>query len=457
MNGAVPSPIDARDYPITYAIDMSDEPIPEDFEVWQPLTIEDQGDVGNCVAQALTNILECIEHQAFNAHEEYSTGYIYGTPYSTASTSGMYPREALKALHKEGDVLRSVWECFDENPMCREKRAALPKEIHDQARRLVSGYLRINSKEELQRYMMRYQLPVLIVAKSHDYWALAGDGYHATTCYGWISKETFDREYGYWEYKDLRYTNSWGGLNPKGIINCEKVTEMWGVIPKDEDDSMRGIEYLHPELQEICEIFVADCRKAGLNVKITDTLRTKEEQDALYAQGRTKAGQIVTNAIYPTSAHNWGVAFDVCRNEKGREYDDTDGFFAKCGEIGKSLGLTWGGSWKSFVDKPHFELAKFMPNSSTKWLRITYDDPINFMKTWEDNTMTAERLAELLPEAFAILAQKPASDWAKPALDWAKKQGIMVGDDTGNQMPQKPMMREEMAQMLFNMRNKSEV
>jgi peptidoglycan L-alanyl-D-glutamate endopeptidase CwlK len=145
---------------------------------------------------------------------------------------------------------------------------------------------------------------------------------------------------------------------------------------------MRGTEHLHPELQVICEKFLNYCQLAGLNVKITDTLRTKAEQDEAYAQGRTKPGSIITNVQYPNSAHCWGVAFDICQNIKGREYDDSDNFFAKCGKIGESLGLTWGGSWKSFVDKPHFEMTKYMPNSSTKWLRETYTDPQRFMETW---------------------------------------------------------------------------
>ncbi len=214
---------------------------------------------------------------------------------------------------------------------------------------------------------------------------------------------------------------------------------------------MRGTEHLHPDLQAICKRFLKRCNDAGLNVKITDTLRTKAEQDAEYAKGRTAPGSITTNVKYPDSAHNWGVAFDICRNEKGREYDDSDGFFGKCGKIGRELGLTWGGDWTNFVDKPHFEYKQFMPNSSTRWLRKTYESPANFMSMWKARElMTAQELADLLPEALAIIAKEPASYWAADALKWAKDKGIMVGDGTGNQMPQKPPTREEIAQMLYN-------
>ena len=48
------------------------------------------------------------------------------------------------------------------------------------------------------------------------------------------------------------------------------------------------------------------------------------------------------------------MAFDICKNVKGHEYDDND-FFKRCGAIGKKVGFSWGGDWKSFVDKPHFQ------------------------------------------------------------------------------------------------------
>lgn len=448
------SPPDERDYPVGEWLNNKTEEIPEDFAVWQPAVIESQYR-SDCVARVVSLIMECLIYQETGQHKECSVGWIYATKLNTVKGVGMYPREGMMCLVKEGEVLRDEWECWDENPLCREKRAEVFESLKQYAK-YVKAVVRISTKEELQRYMMQYGLPVLITAPMSAF--MFGSGLHAVACYGWLSEETYDKEYGYRDYHDLRYTNSWGDYNPRGIIKFEEIKEMWGVIPFEGDEKMRGTEHLHPELQEICKEFLKRCKDAGLKVKITDTLRTKEEQDTLYAQGRTAPGSIVTNVKYPDSAHNWGVAFDICQNIKGREYDDSEGFFAACGKIGRELGLTWGGDWTYFKDKPHFELKKFMPNSSTRWLRKTYDTPERFKKEWEENDMiTAEQLAALLPEAFAILAQNEADEWAKPALKWAKEQGLMVGDESGNQMPQKPVARQEMAQILFNMRNKSEV
>lgn len=145
----------------------------------------------------------------------------------------------------------------------------------------------------------------------------------------------------------------------------------------------RDITQCHPRLQEAAAQLVKKCRAQGLNVKIGESFRSKEEQDALYAQGRTKPGNIVTNAPGSSysSMHQWGVAFDFFKNVSGHEYDDTS-FFNRVGAIGKSLGLEWGGDWTSPVDKPHLQLADW--GSTPSKLKKLYGNFDNFKKTWEE-------------------------------------------------------------------------
>lgn len=80
----------------------------------------------------------------------------------------------------------------------------------------------------------------------------------------------------------------------------------------------RKIEDLHPDLIPLCEQFLDDCSDAGVNALITCTYRSDEEQNALYAQGRTSKGKIVTNAKGGQSDHNYTIngspkskAFDI--------------------------------------------------------------------------------------------------------------------------------------------------
>lgn len=156
----------------------------------------------------------------------------------------------------------------------------------------------------------------------------------------------------------------------------------------------RDIRLLHPKLQSIIPLLIRACFDLGLPpVLITETLRTAEEQDALYAKGRlingvTVKGPIVTNCKGTDfeSLHQWGVACDFCRNVKGREFDDTDKFFSRVGAQAKRLGLDWGGDWKTFIDKPHLQMREFSPDGTAKFLKSKYKTPAEFIKTWRTVT-----------------------------------------------------------------------
>lgn len=89
---------------------------------------------------------------------------------------------------------------------------------------------------------------------------------------------------------------------------------------------------------------------------ITSTYRDYESQNALYAQGRTKPGDIVTNARGGYSWHNFQVAFDVVPVINGVAIWNNNILWRDIGEIGKECDLEWGGDWQ-FVDKPHFQDA----------------------------------------------------------------------------------------------------
>ena len=153
---------------------------------------------------------------------------------------------------------------------------------------------------------------------------------------------------------------------------------------------MRNINKCHPKLIELSKKLVSACRGQGLIIGIGESFRTKEEQDALYAKGRTAPGNIVTNAKGSSysSHHQWGTAFDIYRNDGKGVYTDGDGFFGKVGKIGKSIGLEWGGDWKSPVDKPHFQLPDW--GSTTTQLKKMYGTPENFMKTWKGDSEMVE-------------------------------------------------------------------
>ena len=169
---------------------------------------------------------------------------------------------------------------------------------------------------------------------------------------------------------------------------------------------MRDITLCHPDLQAKAAKLLAACEAADIGIKIGETLRTAAEQDELYAQGRTKPGSIVTNAKGSSysSMHQWGVAFDfylamdVDGDGKTSDdaYNDSTGLFAKVGQMGKSLGLEWGGDWKSIVDRPHFQLPDW--GSTPSKLKSEYGTPEAFvgaMKRAYPDLPGADGLGEL--------------------------------------------------------------
>jgi peptidoglycan L-alanyl-D-glutamate endopeptidase CwlK len=123
----------------------------------------------------------------------------------------------------------------------------------------------------------------------------------------------------------------------------------------------RKIDDLHPKVAIMCKKFIAECDKQDIDILITSTYRNGESQAALYAQGRTKPGNIVTNAKAGQSFHNWKCAFDVVPLRNGKPVWGTNGkdleLWNKVGAIGESVGLEWAGRWKRFKEFPHFQFT----------------------------------------------------------------------------------------------------
>ena len=110
----------------------------------------------------------------------------------------------------------------------------------------------------------------------------------------------------------------------------------------------RNIDDLRPDVAANCRVWMNLCKKAGLPVLVTGTVRDQEYQLYCYNNGTSKAK---VPSFHSVEA---GLAFDFCKNVRGHEYDDPV-FFQQCGAIGESVGFEWGGRWKSFPDYPHMQ------------------------------------------------------------------------------------------------------
>ena len=122
-----------------------------------------------------------------------------------------------------------------------------------------------------------------------------------------------------------------------------------------DERSERSIATLLPQVQPLARALIESAAAIGIAIKIISGTRRFAEQDALYEQGRTKAGRIVTNARGGYTNHNFGIAFDIGVFEGGRYLDESPAYKA-VGALGMKLGLEWGGNWKTIQDEPHFQL-----------------------------------------------------------------------------------------------------
>jgi peptidoglycan L-alanyl-D-glutamate endopeptidase CwlK len=145
--------------------------------------------------------------------------------------------------------------------------------------------------------------------------------------------------------------------------------------------TIERIALLHPKVRE--EVLKAYTHVnnillgRGVRLRFAYTIRTFKEQDGLYAIGRTKLYDSngkrlgkVTNAKGGQSIHNYGLSFDIVllydKNNDGifesaswdtvLDWDkDGEADWMEVVRYFKSIGWVWGGDWKNFSDKPHFE------------------------------------------------------------------------------------------------------
>ncbi len=115
----------------------------------------------------------------------------------------------------------------------------------------------------------------------------------------------------------------------------------------------RDLAELLPVAQTACRLLFQECFKAGIkNIFITETYRSQERQNYLYAQGRTRSGQIVTWTL--DSNHKSRLAWDIAVSPPHSLYDVNT--LNRVGAIARKLGITWGGDWVGSIDRPHFEV-----------------------------------------------------------------------------------------------------
>lgn len=162
---------------------------------------------------------------------------------------------------------------------------------------------------------------------------------------------------------------------------------------KADPTTIKRIALLHPiVVEEVYLIYLEICDSVASEysrVRFSDTLRTFEEQNELYKQGRSKDGPVVTWVKGGGSYHNFGLAIDIVLlldKDKNGTFEsvswdttldaDNDGVadWKECVKIFEHYGWQWGliNSKGKRYDLPHFQKTF---GYTTKELRDKSKDP----------------------------------------------------------------------------------
>lgn len=127
---------------------------------------------------------------------------------------------------------------------------------------------------------------------------------------------------------------------------------------------------------------LAECQALGFRVALFEGFRSPERQEALYAQGRTSRGKIITNARPGQSWHQYGLAADIAYLTPAGQWT-WDGDFIRLSPIFIGQGLNWFGPG----DAGHYEC----PASSFKAARQLLESEGSLEGVWSDALKKADQ------------------------------------------------------------------
>lgn len=156
-----------------------------------------------------------------------------------------------------------------------------------------------------------------------------------------------------------------------------------------DQTSEERLSLVHPALAEKVRSMADLLAQENITIRVVQGLRTWDEQAALYAQGRTAPGKVVTNAGPGTSWHNFGLAVDVAPFDSSiPDWNVNHPAWQRIVAIGKSVGLVSGSEWRTFPDWPHFQLTGQLPVSPDDAVRAAYETG-GQAAVWSDSGLDA--------------------------------------------------------------------
>ncbi|MFC7687205.1 M15 family metallopeptidase [Ureibacillus sp. GCM10028918] len=201
----------------------------------------------------------------------------------------------------------------------------------------------------------------------------------------------------------------------------------------------RDINELTSAARLACKLLFQECYKAEIrDIFITETYRSQERQNYLYAQGRTRSGQIVTWT--KSSNHMARLAWDIAVAPPKKLYDVAT--LNKVGAIAKKLNITWGGTWPNNIDRPHFEVKAnwimpkgyklegdvVVPTSSNVRVQLIKEEELT-LSQYEELKNEIEALKKELEKKVNSNSSADVGTSHKEDYEWAKSVGLTDGSN----------------------------
>jgi hypothetical protein len=145
--------------------------------------------------------------------------------------------------------------------------------------------------------------------------------------------------------------------------------------PPSEPPVIQSLDCLATGFHTRVSVMLAQFAAQGFDPVVAESCRTPERQAWLFGFGREwddGRGVVTQAATGEHSWHTYGLAVDITSQRNG--WDAPAAFWRALGECAKAQGLTWGGSWPRFQDRPHVQAGPPMAQAPSSRATQLFSD-----------------------------------------------------------------------------------
>ena len=198
-------------------------------------------------------------------------------------------------------------------------------------------------------------------------------------------------------------------------------------------EKLKGVNHILVDwINQLAKDYNYEFTSKGVDIIITEGLRTLEQQKKYLATGKSKTLK---------SRHLIGNAIDICFSVNGKINWDDMTYWALAGKHfnqyakSKGLNLRWGGDWngngnykdEKFLDAPHFEINSQVPYE--KQIKLEFGDTGEAVKSLQ---------RKLISKGYKLTDDGDfGSNTKKAVIDFQSKNGLVADGIVGTKTLEK--------------------